>query len=314
MNENFLLNVLEVTVPVFSMVILGALLKKVRLINSDFVTIASQLVFKATMPTLLFLTMATADLQFQLYSELILWFCIGTILTMSASWFFSHKRINKHQQGVFIQAGFRSNCGIIGLAFASSLYGDLGLQLGGMLAGVSTILYNILSPIVFYTCSDSYKPNLNKLVKNIVLNPLNIGILLGVFVSVLELKIPDVILASGGKFASLSLPLALICIGASLSIDAFKSSRTVTFYAVLVKLILSPLVLILALLYLGVRGQYLGVLFLFFASPTATASYIFAVMSGSDGKLAANIVVVSTIVSIPTTMIGLYVLYSNHLI
>ncbi|NQY89697.1 MAG: AEC family transporter [Colwellia sp.] len=215
---------------------------------------------------------------------------------------------------MFIQAGFRSNCGIIGLAFSASLYGDLGLQIGGMLAGVSTILYNILSPIVFYACSDFYKPNLQKLVENIIFNPLNIGIFLGVFVSLLELEIPYVVLGAGENFASLSLPLALICIGASLSIDAFKTSRAVAFYAVLVKLILSPLIIISVLLYLGVRGQYLGVLFLFFASPTASASYIFAVMSGSDGKLAANIIVVSTIVSIPTTMIGLYVLYSNHLI
>ena len=46
---------LAVTAPVFAMLFLGVALKRVRWIDGAFIDTASSLVFRGTMPTLLFL-------------------------------------------------------------------------------------------------------------------------------------------------------------------------------------------------------------------------------------------------------------------
>jgi predicted permease len=61
---------------------------------------------------------------------------------------------------------------------------------------------------------------------------------------------------------------------------------------------------------MGFRGQELGLLFFLFAAPTAIASYIMAYALGSNGRLAGNIVLVSTLSSMVTLSIGIVVLKS----
>ncbi|BBI49848.1 hypothetical protein HORIV_22690 [Vreelandella olivaria] len=54
---------LDVTLPVFAMVFVGLGLKRLKWIDSAFVSTASALVFRATLPTLIFLSLIKADLS-----------------------------------------------------------------------------------------------------------------------------------------------------------------------------------------------------------------------------------------------------------
>jgi len=60
---NVFLQTLDVTLPVFSMVFLGIGLKKAGWIDDGFIQTASTLVFKGTMPTLVFISIVKADLS-----------------------------------------------------------------------------------------------------------------------------------------------------------------------------------------------------------------------------------------------------------
>ena len=68
---------LDVTLPVFAMVFVGLGLKRLKWIDSAFVSTASALVFKATLPTLIFLSLIKADLSVALDVSLMLFFCCG---------------------------------------------------------------------------------------------------------------------------------------------------------------------------------------------------------------------------------------------
>ena len=57
------LETLNITAPVFAMLFLGVLLKRINWINDNFIHTASSLVFNVTMPALLFLGILHADLQ-----------------------------------------------------------------------------------------------------------------------------------------------------------------------------------------------------------------------------------------------------------
>ena len=57
------LTTLTITAPVFAMLFLGVLLKRINWINDNFIHTASSLVFNVTMPALLFLGILHADLR-----------------------------------------------------------------------------------------------------------------------------------------------------------------------------------------------------------------------------------------------------------
>ena len=59
---------------------------------------------------------------------------------------------------------------------------------------------------------------------------------------------------------------------------------------------------------LGFRGADLAILFLYFASPTAAASFVMARAANGNHELAAAIIVITTLMAAITTNIGIFVL------
>jgi predicted permease len=74
------------------------------------------------------------------------------------------------------------------------------------------------------------------------------------------------------------------------------------------KMIWLPLICTSVAWALGFRGAELGVLFLYFASPTAAASYVMARAAKGNHELAASIIVITTLVAALTTNLGIFVL------
>jgi predicted permease len=116
------------------------------------------------------------------------------------------------------------------------------------------------------------------------------------------------VLTSGEYFARMTLPLALICIGGTLSLAALRDSGALALSASLMKMVWLPLLCTLGAWLWGFRGAELGVLFLYFASPTAAASYVMARAAQGNEVLAAAIVVITTLVAALSTNIGLFIL------
>ena len=74
------------------------------------------------------------------------------------------------------------------------------------------------------------------------------------------------------------------------------------------RLCIGPLLTVLLALAMGVRDEPLGVLFLLLSSPVAAASFVMVVAARGDGVLAANIVVLTTILSMATVTVGFFLL------
>jgi predicted permease len=306
--------IFAVTAPIFSLVIIGLLLKRFNLLSEGFISGASMLVYKATLPTLLGLATYRADVVGLLDSVLFGYYILANFAVVILMGFIAYLWIRPDQRAVFIQAGFRGNHGIIALALVLSLYGDEGLHVAGLMAGLAGILNNGLSVVLFSVFSTRYRPTPLVVAKEVILNPMIIGVLIGALLSLLQWRLPLWVEESAQLFGSMSLPLALLCIGATLSLKAFRLSGWLAVNATLVKLIWVPLVFTGLGAYLGITGMELGTLFLFLASPTAAASYVMAKIAGDDDELAANIIVLTTFVSMITITFGLYLLQLLSLI
>jgi len=299
---------LVVTAPVFAMLFLGVVLRRIGWIDNAFIASASTLVFKGSLPTLLFLSILQADLDAALQPELIGYFVLATIASFLLAWGWALWRCPQADRGVYVQGAFRGNNGIVGLALAGSLYGDYGLSLGSVLAGVVIIIYNTLSVIVLAIYSPGGNASLRSICLSILRNPLIIGVAVAIPFAYWQIALPDWLLTSAGYFAQLSLPLALICIGGTLSLRSLHESSGMAISSSLMKMVWLPLLATLGAWLWGFREAELGILFLYFASPTAAASFVMARAVNSNYQLAAAIIAITTLSSALTINAGLLLL------
>ena len=302
------LETLNITAPVFAMLFLGVILKRIGAINDGFIVSASGLVFNVTMPALLFLGIIHADLRDALQPKLLIFFSVMTLLSFACTWAWAVRRCPAVDRGIYVQGAFRGNNGVVGLALAASMYGDYGISVGAILAALVIVFYNTLSTIVLAVYSPVIKSDPWSIFKSVMANPLIISVILASPFAYYGIGLPNWLEKSGSYLAQMTLPLALICIGGTLSLASLRKSGKLAVSASLVKMVWLPLFCTLAAWLVGFRGAELGILFLYFGSPTAAASYIMARTANGNYELAAAIIVLTTLAAAVTTNIGIFIL------
>jgi len=305
---------LSVTGPIFVVLALGYGLMRKGMIDDAFVNTGSRLVFNVALPALLFISIGKTPFDEAANLALVAFGAIATVLVWLLLEVLATKLVaERRDRGVVVQGGFRSNMGIVGLAYCVNAYGDSALGVASLYLGLVTILFNVLAVI---TLSRSLERSQGfwKVIRGIVTNPLIIAIGLALPVSWLNLDLPGWVLQSGQYFANLTLPLALLCTGAALNFRQLRREMGSTLLAAGAKLVAVPALFVLAGLAWGFRGIDLGVLLLMSSAPTAAASYVMVRAMGGNATLAANIIALTTIGSILTTSLGVMILRSLALI
>ena len=306
---NILAVTFAVTGPIFILVLLGLGLKRWGFIDDTFVTMSSRLVFSLCLPVLLFTTITSIDMAATLALDVLGFSVAGTVLTFALSWLVALLWVRPRiDRGVFVQASFRSNLGVVGLALCANAYGKEGLALASLLMAAMTVIYNILSVVVLVYYNAARAISWRGVLVDILRNPLIVAIVLALLVNFVQLPIPAVLKSTGAYLGSLALPLALLGTGASMNLKALRHSSSVTVLCLLLKTLLLPALITWLAWWLGYRDVNLGVLFLLFMSPTATASFIMVKSMGGNEALAANLIMTTTLVSLLTASLGLFLL------
>ena len=276
-------------------------MRRADLIDESFVRQANALTFTVALPVMLYFAIATRPLVEAFDAALTGVGLVGTLLLI-ALLLVVGRLLPSDQRGVFVQGSYRGNLAILGIALAVATYGEQVLALTAVYIAVVTTVYNVVA--VWVLDSDGA-------LRSVATNPIILGIAAGAAASLAGLPVPPVLERTGEYLSAMVLPVALLCIGASLELGALAAHRRTLALAVLFKLVVSPLLLVGLGLAAGLSGERLGVLFFLAASPTATASYIMARRMTRHGALAAEIVAVTTAAGVVTYTIGLALLRSH---
>lgn len=300
----------NIVAPIFFILFLGYLLRRLRLIDEAFVATGSKLVFVITLPALVFMSIARMDFHAVFNPEQMGFVLVGILLSFGLIWWLAARWIKAPEDlGVFIQGSFRSNYGIIGLAVSFNLFGDTGLAQASLLLALVIPMFNVLSILclsVPMQRGESMK--LSSTLLEVLKNPLILAVIFALPVSWFGIQLPQVVAKTGTYFANLTLPLALLTIGASLNLKSLHDTSAQAFWATALKLVIIPLVLTLGAWLYGFGGQDLAILMVLFGCPTAAASFVMAKAMGGNAQLAANIVLTTTLGSVLTLSGGIYLL------
>ncbi|WP_107852072.1 AEC family transporter [Oceanimonas marisflavi] len=301
---------LSVTGPICLLLMLGFFLRRTHMMNEGFIDGASKLVFNVTLPVLLFTSIVSADFSRMASPSLILYGVVATLVVyVLLEGLATRLTAEKALRGILVQGAFRANMAIVGLAYVHNAYGSQGVAAMAFYVACLTILFNILAVITLGRSLNSGKPvRPGTIMLGIIKNPLIIGIVAALPVALGGWPVPEVLMKAGQSLAQMTLPLALLCTGASLSLKSGRESTGLLPAIALLRLILVPGAITLGAWAAGFDGAELTMLFLINASPTAAASYVMVRAMGGNAVLAANIIAVTTLGSLLTTSLGVTLL------
>ena len=208
---------LNATMPIFLTMILGLFFRKVGILDESFTSKMNKFVFKIALPVLLFQDLSDSDFSAVWDIKFVLFCFFATLLSILAVWGLSHLLKERSARGEFIQAAYRSSAAILGIAFIQNIYGNSGMAPLMIISSVP--LYNIMAVVVLAV----FRPEreeitadfVKKTAKNIVTNPIILGIAAGLLWSVLRIPKPVILQKTVQNIAVLATPLGLIAMGAS---------------------------------------------------------------------------------------------------
>jgi predicted permease len=289
-------------------VVLGLVLRRLGVLTETLINRVSLWSFRLGLPVMLFAGAAQVDYCALGAAYYLLAGVFATCLTLALAWLYSGWRGHPRPlQGIFVQAAFRSNLAIIGIALAVAAYGERGPVLAALPVAMLTALYNVLAVWVLNTTLGA-GATIAGVLGGIARNPLIIGIAAGVLLAVSGVPTPAFVAPLGAGLSTFFLPLMLLCIGGAMQLSKLRSTGLIAWEATVWRLCVGPLIAVVLALAMGVRGEPLGVLFLLMSAPVAAASFVMVVAARGDGVLAANIVVLTTLLSIITVTLGFFLL------
>lgn len=307
--ENLIFS-LNATVPVFLMMVLGLFFRKIGWIDKPFALKINTFIFRAALPVLVFRDLAFADFV-KLWNTRFVLFCLGvTIISIAAAFVISYGWKDKTIQGEFIQVSYRSSAALLGIAFIQNIYGTSGMAPLMIIASVP--LYNVMGVIVLSLFRPGqtviHKAVLREALKDIITNPIVLGIALGVVWSLLRIQMPYVMEKTVDSLASIATPLGLIAMGASMEGKKVLGQIKPTVAATLVKLIGFTAVFLPSAVLLGFRNEMLVAILIMLGSASTVSCFVMAKNMGHEGVLTSSVIMLTTFFSAFTLTGWLYLL------
>jgi len=294
--------------PVFSLLLLGRLLKQMKFTNDIFLKLSDRLIYFIFFPALLFWKIGTAET-----GQFINWnLCLGIVMSIAIIYILSALalklfNISDFKAGSFSQSCYRFNT-YIGMAIVFYAYGEAGVQHFGILIGVAIPFINILavSTLIWYSGrSKTTGSRLSIFFKEILTNPLVIACAAGLIYARALGSFPVYIENTLRLMSAVALPLALISIGGGLTLKSLKGNLAISGIGAIIKLVFLPLVGFWILSVLQVSGLPFRVGIIFLTLPTSASIYVLSAQLKSDTELASAAIVLSTLLSFVSLTIGL---------
>lgn len=293
--------------PVFLIIFLGMLLNRLHFFSQTTKDEIIRLVYYVGTPALLFQTVASADLYQSFQPKLVIYllsaiFCYLILLILLCSFL-----KNPAKKAAVIQIGYRSNFAIVGMPLAMNLMAEEGVLMTAISLAFVTIFYNVSAVILL-----SYYGNREKrpgaLFLGVIKNPLIVGTLLGLLVSLFRIPLPVMVSEALSTAGSIATSMGLLIIGATITVTGLQENRFYIALAVFFRNLLAPVLFLTGAILLGFRGDFLIITAILSATPAAVNCFVMAKKLGADPDISAYGISFSSLISIAGIFLSVYLL------
>jgi hypothetical protein len=300
--------VLAALMPVFLLIVLGAVLKQTLMRLETQWHGLERLTYYVLFPALLIQTLVKADLShvpvagvggaLLLSALLVSAICLALwpLLTRSA--------IDGPAFTSIFQGATRWQT-YVALAVSGNLYGNTGLALASVAMVAIIPMVNVFSVAVLAHFASPKKQSIGSIVMTVIRNPLIWACAIGLFINVLHIPLPHIWHEVADALGRASLAIGLLVTGAGLQLAGFLRPSLAATLGVVLKLVLMPVLAISLALWFGLSGANLVIVAACSAVPTSPSAYVLARQMGGDAPLLAQIITLQTILAAITMPIAI---------
>ncbi|QEN09171.1 hypothetical protein EXM22_14720 [Oceanispirochaeta crateris] len=305
--------ILSILAPVLIIVSLGKVLFEIKFLDSAFFSGCTKIIFWVGLPALMIYNIGNATFYISVVQKIItvLFISVSIIIVISliSSGFM---QLSRQKRKTFIHTSFHCNISYIGLpiiffSLVPQGGGNELTEIASMAAGIMILFNNTLTTIIMNCGTKRLTPlNILKILKKIILSPIILACILGFTISIYHISLPHAINRVLLALGNMSLPLALIGVGARLDFkDIHSNLKTAIFVSVMNALMLPAIGYLIGKKLSLTNGEMLIAL-IFLAGPAASSSFIYAKEMNGDPILASKVILISTLLSVIPLSIILY--------
>jgi hypothetical protein len=305
-------------VPIFVLILLGWLLVRTNYLNTTVGEALGEFVFRVAVPVLLFRTIAEAD--FRDGSPWPLW--VAYFSGVAVTWTLGHLAATlffKKDARIGVLAGVSSafaNTVFIGLPLVSRSVGEEGVVALSILLSVHLPVMMIAGTILMERAErkTSGKPGqspltlLKGILRNLVRNPLVIGLVLGALVHLIGIPLGGPVKIVVDQLASVAAPAALVSIGMAVDKYGLAGNTGLASITSALKLIVLPATVYGACLLLGLNSNWTAALVLTSSVPTGVNAWLIANHFNVGHGLASSTITVTTALGVLSVSAWAYIL------
>ena len=301
---------LNIVMPLVLLAAVGYGAKRAGLVADSFFASGNKLVFYLAIPAALFYSIYTENLSEIFDPGFMAFTAVWTIASFGIIWIFAYIALRKGYPGVisaYVNGAHRGNLAMLAIPLLFSILGDDAAK-SAMATIVIIPIYNVQTLILLTMHSDKQKKlRAGPLLMGIAKNPPIIGTVLGMAVAMMGISLPTIAEQTIGNLAAITMPLALICLGGSMTFKGFDIKFKFALQSALIKVVVLPVTTTVVAYLLGFRGNDLTILMIMHGVPAAIAGYVMLVEIGGDAYVAGTNVMLTTILSAFTLSILIFV-------
>ncbi|MDQ0455533.1 AEC family transporter [Rhizobium paknamense] len=290
--------------PIFILIFIGWLTVKAGVMKAGIGEALSDFVFKLAVPVLMFHTIVQAD--FQGASPFRLW--LAYFAGVGVAWTLGHLAatlIFGRDARIGVLAGLSSafaNNVFIGLPLVGRIVGADGLVALSILLAVHLPLMMVIGTVMMENAERKAGTGqahglifvLKQVGRNLLTNPLVIGLEAGIAAHLVSLPIPGPLESVLSQISSMAGPAALISLGMALTRYGVSGNLGITSVTTVLKLVLMPAVVWTACHFLSLSHEWTLALVLTSSVPTGVNAWLIANRFGIGHSLAASTITVTT--------------------
>ena len=303
-----LINTFLALFPLYFYMATGAVLRKMKILKTEDLPKMNALLFRSFLFFSLFNNVRNANFSGMDSGRLLL-FGGAAVLFLFTLYMLIVPRIihDRKQAPVAVQAMFRSNFVLLGLAYAEQLCGPENIGPVSLLMSIVVPLFNLLAVCTFEFLRGG-RIHVGRVLMKIIKNPLIVASILGALCAFCRVQFPEYLDKPMKALGSAATPFAMVLVGASLTLKSIAKNRKLVLGVSAVRLILSPLLVVPVAVLLGFRDAALIGIMTATAAPTAVVSVAMSYELGGDGELAAEIVATTSLLSLLTMFLWVLLL------
>lgn len=298
---------LSAVLPLFAMLALGVLFRKLGLLDEHTLNQLNKVCFKIFLSVSLYYNIVTADIAEVFDGKLLAFALAAQIAVLGLSLLIALPAEQaKKRRGALAHGIFHTNFVIFGTLIGTALCGEGNLGSISLLIATVVPMQNVLSVILLELFRENSQLSFKKVFGGVIKNPYVIAALLGFATHLLGIQYPTVVLNVFRDLGRCGTPVALIVMGGLFNFGAVRCNLKPIAIGVVARLVVVPAIMVPIAVFLGFRGAAMVGLMCIFIAPCATTSFNLASAMDSDADLAAQLVVFTSLCSLISIFLWIF--------